>query len=743
MDLSAISSVVQTIGGQLIQEVTSLLGVKDQVEDLRSELMWMQSFLKEADARKIDNEVVRTCVAEIRELAYDAEDVIESFALKLASRRTSFIKRSACILKEGKLLRQTKSEIERITARITNLTRRLQTYDVKRLGDGEGSSSSTERVEKRRPYPHIIEDNIVGLDDDIKKLVPVLVDEESDCRVISICGMGGLGKTTLAKNIYHHSQVINHFNRLAWVYVSQQFNKRRVWEDILSKLTSINERGSKQSEEEIAETLFKFLKDEKCLVILDDIWSMEAWDSLKPAFPVRDMMRSKILLTSRNKEVVSHADRRGYLYEPQCLNDEQSWELFQKIAFPPADSTAHRVDERMEEMGRNMVKHCAGLPLAIIVLGGILISKDSPDEWQMVFDNVKSYLKRGKSQSTEDVLALSYDDLPPYLRPCFLYLSHFPEDYEIKAQRLIQLWVAEGFVSSKQEENGGEIMEHEAEGYLNELAERCMIQVRERKGPTLKIKTFQMHDLMRDFCLAKAKQENFFFIMDEPVKYLRGRNVLSSAVYNVRRVVGHHLLEIPRIKSPHLRSLFIFTRSLPESYMSTFEPLSTLINCIKNQEDCPPIFIFGLLALCILIPELMGICISMVNNFKFLRVLHYEEEEDGTVPKLPSDIGKFVHLRHLSLRDVLFCCSKLPSSLGNLRCLQTLDLSVKREICSGSVQVPNVIWRMQELRHLYLPKICTRKPKLKLGTMRKLQRLVNFSTRNCHVEDLLNMTSLR
>ncbi|XP_022753994.1 LOW QUALITY PROTEIN: putative disease resistance protein At1g50180 [Durio zibethinus] len=741
MDLSAISSVVQTIGGLLTQEVTSLWGVKDQVEDLQRELIWMQSFLKESDARKAaDNEVVRTSVAEIRGLAYDAEDIIETFALKVAPQRKYVIKRAVCILKEGWLLCQTKSEIEKITAKITKRKQRLQTYDVKKSGDEGASSSSKERLESRRPYPHIIDDNIVGLDEDIKKLVSVLVDEESRFRVVSIWGMGGLGKTTLAKKIYRHSQVIGHFSRLAWVYVSQQCHKRKVWEDILSSLTSINERGSKQSDEELAEKLSNFMKDHKCLVVLDDIWSIQAWDNLRPAFPERETS-SKLLLTSRNKEVASHADSRGYLHELQCLNDEESWELFQKIAFPETDPTDYRVDERKNELGKSMVKHCAGLPLAIIVLGGILATKNTFAEWRMVFNNVKFHLNRGKGQSTEEVLALSYDDLPPHLRPCFLYLSHFPEDYEIHAKRLIQLWVAEGIVSSKQEEgNEGEMIEHVAERYLIELVERCMIQVEERDA-TFKIKTLHMHDLMRDLCLSKAKQENFLFIMDESFMHSHGPNVLPF----IRRVAAHHFFLIKRIKCPHLRSLLIFNEFFPlESLFSSSVPLRILENCDDKWCDnsCFELLpIVEPLVFILYLSKMGGIWTYILNNFKLLRVLNFEGQESPAGCKLPTDIGNLIHLRFLCLRRLVFYSSKLPSSLGNLRCLQTLDLRVEN-FKFKPIHVPNVIWRMEQLRHLYLPQEFDRKTKLKLGTLRKLQTLVNFSTRSCYVEDLLNMTNL-
>ncbi|KAG8479542.1 hypothetical protein CXB51_029167 [Gossypium anomalum] len=391
----------------------------------------------------------------------------------------------------------------------------------------------------------------------------------------------------------------------------------------------------------------------------------------------------------------------------------------------------------MKELGENMVKHCAGLPLAIVVLGGILATKNnSLNEWQKISDNVKSYLKRGKNQGPEDVLALSFDDLPPYLRPCFLYLSHFPEDYMIDVDRLIQLWVAEGIVSSKQEErDNGETAEDVAESYLMELVERCMIQVRERDVTTLKVKTIQMHDLMRDLCLSKAKQENFVFIVD------RSNASSLSMIRKVRRVSVHEFFFIQCIKSPNIRSLLFFNQFFSEKVLEKSLPLE-LLNYVEKHEVWNPLYwILATPVGCSRLLKTWGIWRYMFNNFKLLRVLNYEEgiRQNFAGWKLPSDIGNLIHLRFLSLRGFDFQWLKLPSSLGNLRCLQTLDLRVYRRL----IHVPNVIWRMEQLRHLYLPLEFRSRTKLKLGTLRKLLTLVNFNTKNCYLKDLINMTNLR
>lgn len=153
--------------------------------------------------------------------------------------------------------------------------------------------------------------------------------------------MGGLGKTTHAKSIYHYNAIRWNFDGFAWAYISQQCKKRDVWEGILLKLISPTKEErdgiTKMKDDELARKLFKVQQDKKCLIILDDIWSNEAWDILSPAFPSQNT-RCKIVFTSHNKDISLHVDPEGLLHEPSWLNPEDSWALFKKKAFPRQDN---------------------------------------------------------------------------------------------------------------------------------------------------------------------------------------------------------------------------------------------------------------------------------------------------------------------------------------------------------------------------------------------------------------------
>ncbi|GLU10916.1 hypothetical protein SLE2022_276930 [Rubroshorea leprosula] len=715
---AVVSFLVERLGNLLIDETTLLWSVRDQVQQMQTELKRIQCFLKDADKRQDEDASVRNWVSEIREAAYDIEDVIDSFMLKFAPRNGRRIHNP---ITKGIALHNLASKIDEIKSRIIDLTRSLQTYGITARKEGEGTSLAFERQRQLRwSFSHVVEEYIVGFDEDIRQLIAQLVNEEK-CRVVSICGMGGLGKTTMAKAVYHHGDIRRHFEGFAWAYVSQQCERRDVWEGILLKLIipSREEREEilRMRDEDLAKKLFKVQKEKKCLIVIDDIWSTEAWSTLSAAFPNETASGSKVLLTTRNKEVALIADQEGFVHEPDCLNEEKSWELFQRKAFPRRGDSDFKINKDKEKVGREMVGSCAGLPLAIVVLGGLLATKETLSEWDMVNRNIRSYLARTKGHEQarlSEVLALSYHELPYQLKPCFLYLSQFPEDFDIPTKKLVQQWVAEGFVFSQDEIEGDETLEDVAEGYLHSLINRCMVQVGVR-GSIGRIKTCRLHDLMRDLCLLKARQESFMDIID----HWRGSETLgafssSNETRSIRRSRRLSILLredvddliLPQYKkNPNLRSLFFFRSK-------------------KHRLD---------------IAKIMN---SAVAKFKLLKVLDLEGIK-GPKVKLPAGIGTLTQLRFLSIKKTLI--RELPSSLVNLVLLETLNLqTINKFSWESTVQLPDVLWKMVWLRHLYLPKWCGDvTDKLQLANLINLQTLVNFPANKCDVKDLLRLTNLR
>ncbi|KAI8540722.1 hypothetical protein RHMOL_Rhmol08G0008000 [Rhododendron molle] len=151
-----------------------------------------------------------------------------------------------------------------------------------------------------------------------------------------------------------------------------------------------------------------------------------------------------------------------------------------------------------------MVSKCHGLPLALVVLGGVLHRKH-PDEWFKLKDQIWRHVTE-ESDNVKYILELSFNDLPHHLKSCFLYFGLFPEDFEIHAERLCWLWEAEGFI--KLDEEPFEM----AYLYLQQLIDRSLILVSERNRR--RIMRCRVHDLLRDLAIRKSKELNFLHIYD-------------------------------------------------------------------------------------------------------------------------------------------------------------------------------------------------------------------------------------
>ncbi|KAG4990671.1 hypothetical protein JHK87_024128 [Glycine soja] len=430
-----VNFILQNLGDLLIQEAVFLYGVKDKVLQLQTELRMMRSYLHDADRRQNDNERLRNWISEIREAAYDSDDVIESYALRGASRRNltgvlSLIKRYALIINKFIEIHMVGSHVDNVIARISSLTRNLETYGI-RPEEGEASNS---------------------------------------IYVVAICGMGGLGKTTLAK-VYHSLDVKSNFESLAWAYISQHCQARDVQEGILFQLISpsLEQRQEivNMRDEELARMLYQVQEEKSCLVVLDDIWSVDTWKKLSPAFPngrSPSVVGSKIVLTTRI-----------------TISSCSKIRPFRKLMIQFSVSL-----------------HAAEREKSLQIEGEV----GKGNGWKM-------WRREGQEQCLGEVLALSYYELPYQLKPCFLHLAHFPENLEIPTKKLIRIWVAEGIISLDHNQGEGEeALEDVAQRYLTELVERCMIQVVE-KSSTGRIRTCQMHNLMRELCVDKAYQENY------------------------------------------------------------------------------------------------------------------------------------------------------------------------------------------------------------------------------------------
>ncbi|XP_058103432.1 putative disease resistance RPP13-like protein 3 [Magnolia sinica] len=367
------------------------------------------------------------------------------------------IKRYACIFSELIARHEVGSKIEWIKNKIRATSESRLNYGIENTGHVAGTSSSGLSLQEwRLTSPYFQEPNFVGFEDFEALVLRLIDDRQLLHRVVSVIGMGGLGKTTLTKKVYNTDSIKTHFESCAWISISQEYGERDLLQNVLNcHMVLSEEELKKASVIQLKHQISVYVQEKRYLMVLDDIWTNQAWDAVKDAF--LDMNNgSRVMLTMRNKDLALHADARSPPHELPFLNNEESWDLFCRKTFSGQDNGC---PQNLEHLGTEIVEKCHGLPLAIVVIGGLL-------SW-----------KEGRK---------------------------FPEDYKFQTKKLIRIRAAEGLLQQR-----GELtLEEVGEDYLKELIQRSIVQVAERSSSG-GIKSCRIHHLLWDLSLSEAKEVCF------------------------------------------------------------------------------------------------------------------------------------------------------------------------------------------------------------------------------------------
>lgn len=286
---AVVSFGVEKLWELLSRESERLTGIDEQVAGLKRQLGRLQSLLKDAYAKKQESERVRNFLENVKDIVYDAEDMIESFLLKEFREKEEGIKkrvkRLGCFLLDR---RKFAFDIEATAKRISEEIEGMQSFGLQQIINGGPSlplqDREREQREIRQTFSKSSENDLVGVEQSVEEMVSHLVGNDS-IQVVSISGMGGIGKTTLARQVFHHDTVRRRFDGFAWVCVSQQFTRKYVWQRILQDLRPRDEDIMKMDEHTLQGEVFGLLETGRYLVVLDDVWKEEDWDLIKPVLP--------------------------------------------------------------------------------------------------------------------------------------------------------------------------------------------------------------------------------------------------------------------------------------------------------------------------------------------------------------------------------------------------------------------------------------------------------------------------
>ncbi|EYU21429.1 hypothetical protein MIMGU_mgv1a026954mg, partial [Erythranthe guttata] len=549
-----------------------------------------------------------------------------------------------------------------------------------RFGFDEVTSQQSDRESWRGQTTSVIDkDEVYGRDLEREALVSKLVGEGGSSeegliggiRVVSIVGVGGLGKTTLAQLAYNDSRVENCFELRIWISVSDPFNEVEIVKGIVASVEKLDEPPKTNQLEMLLQRLKESISGKKFLLVMDDVWTQDdtKWKPLKNTLKSGGT-GSKVLVTTRNENVAimmmgESIKNDRMIHRLGVLNDGDCWSLLGRIALCGKNKDQC---EEFENTGKEITKKCNGLPLAAKTLGSLLRFKTTLEEWESVLNS-----EIWKLEQVEDDLFrhlfLSYDELSPTLKRCFSYCAVFPKDTRIDVDELITRWMAMGYLGS----NADDDWKVRGRGYFDYLSMRSLFQDFYMKDDDIKIKSFMMHDIVHDFAE---------FLRKNVGSRMKNTTCKDCSHLLVSRVEKYRsLCQCKEVLDPHVCDCLASVRLLKlrscglKGIPKEIEKLIHLrwLNLSHNK-------LVG--------DDLKSIC--KLYNLQFLWVGWCGLQE------IPLEIGNLSELIHLDLSDNTQL-KELPESLCNLSKLEILNVSSCCSLCG----LPQGIHRLKKLKHLY------------------------------------------